>query len=113
MYKKHRLIQVHEANADLVPANGGSLAGCGFAVHYLKATIKVDVKEEGKELIYFVDDMVLFKESDNKSVEVEGIISDLDHTRKTQGHWTKTKRWERAIICSLRVYSETTQGTTY
>eukprot|EP00972_Heterocapsa_arctica_P064687 9545667-Heterocapsa_arctica.AAC.1 len=60
MYKKHRLIQVHKANTELVPANGGILAGCGFAVHYFQATIKVDVKEEGKELIYFVDDMGLF-----------------------------------------------------
>eukprot|EP00972_Heterocapsa_arctica_P060887 8979755-Heterocapsa_arctica.AAC.1 len=31
MYKKDRLIQVHKANADLVPADGGILAGCGFA----------------------------------------------------------------------------------
>eukprot|EP00972_Heterocapsa_arctica_P073430 10845867-Heterocapsa_arctica.AAC.1 len=31
MYKKNRLIQVHKANTDLVPADGGILAGCGFA----------------------------------------------------------------------------------
>eukprot|EP00972_Heterocapsa_arctica_P074911 11056459-Heterocapsa_arctica.AAC.1 len=41
----------------LTVANGGILAGCGFAVHYLQATIQVDVKEEGKELRYFADDM--------------------------------------------------------
>eukprot|EP00972_Heterocapsa_arctica_P057615 8500152-Heterocapsa_arctica.AAC.1 len=81
MCKKHRLIQVHKANTDLVPANGGNLGGCGFAVHYLKAMIKVDVKEEGKELIYLFDDMVLFKESDNKNVTVEGITLDLDRTK--------------------------------
>eukprot|EP00972_Heterocapsa_arctica_P077954 11496023-Heterocapsa_arctica.AAC.1 len=63
MYKKDRLIQVPKANTDPVPADGGILAGCGFAVHYLKATIKVDVKEEGKELRHFLDDMVLFKET--------------------------------------------------
>eukprot|EP00972_Heterocapsa_arctica_P100362 14799882-Heterocapsa_arctica.AAC.1 len=57
MYKKDRLIQVHKANTDLVPADGEILAGCGFAVHCLKATIKVDVKEEGKEPRDFVDDM--------------------------------------------------------
>eukprot|EP00972_Heterocapsa_arctica_P087347 12881750-Heterocapsa_arctica.AAC.1 len=28
MYKKDRLIQVHKANTDLAPANGGILAGC-------------------------------------------------------------------------------------
>eukprot|EP00972_Heterocapsa_arctica_P034148 5026462-Heterocapsa_arctica.AAC.1 len=63
MYKKDRLIQVHKANTALVPADGSILAGCGFAVHYLKATMKVDVKEEGKELRDLVDDMVLFKET--------------------------------------------------
>eukprot|EP00972_Heterocapsa_arctica_P011792 1726782-Heterocapsa_arctica.AAC.1 len=57
MYKNKKLIQIHKANTDLVPANGGILAGCGFAVRYLKAMIKVDVKEEGKELRDFVDDM--------------------------------------------------------
>eukprot|EP00972_Heterocapsa_arctica_P026010 3829236-Heterocapsa_arctica.AAC.1 len=31
MYKKHRLIQVHKANTEIVPANCGILAGCGFA----------------------------------------------------------------------------------
>eukprot|EP00972_Heterocapsa_arctica_P109307 16095146-Heterocapsa_arctica.AAC.1 len=66
MYRKYRLIQVHKANAALVPADGGMLAGCGFAVHYLKATIKVDVKEEGKELRDFVDDIVLFEETTNE-----------------------------------------------
>eukprot|EP00972_Heterocapsa_arctica_P035854 5273584-Heterocapsa_arctica.AAC.1 len=77
MYKKHRLIQVHKANTELVPANGGILAGCGFAVHYLKATIKVDVKEGGKERRDFVDNMVLFKESPNETTAFEGIITDL------------------------------------
>eukprot|EP00972_Heterocapsa_arctica_P091484 13496807-Heterocapsa_arctica.AAC.1 len=81
MYKKPRLIQVHKASTDLAPANGGIVAGCGFAVHYLKEMSKVDVKEEGKKLRYFVDDMVLFKESDNKNVVVEGIIVDLDRTK--------------------------------
>eukprot|EP00972_Heterocapsa_arctica_P048103 7094084-Heterocapsa_arctica.AAC.1 len=31
MYKKPRIIQVHKANTELVPANGGILAGCAFA----------------------------------------------------------------------------------
>eukprot|EP00972_Heterocapsa_arctica_P062760 9257156-Heterocapsa_arctica.AAC.1 len=80
MYKKHRLVQVHTANTDLIPANGGILAGCGFAVHYLKAMIKEDVNEEGNELIHFVDDMVLFKEYDTEVAAVEGIIQDVDDT---------------------------------
>eukprot|EP00972_Heterocapsa_arctica_P032269 4756342-Heterocapsa_arctica.AAC.1 len=76
---------MHKANTELVPANGGILVGCGFAVHYLKATIKVDVKEEGKELRYFVDDMVLFKESPNENTAVEGVIADLGHTKSKLG----------------------------
>eukprot|EP00972_Heterocapsa_arctica_P093615 13808964-Heterocapsa_arctica.AAC.1 len=43
--------------------------------------IKVDVTEEGKELRYVVDDMVLPKESDNEHFVVEGIIADLDRTK--------------------------------
>ena len=81
MYKKDRLIQVHKANTDLVPAGGGILAGCGFAVYFLKSTIKVDVKEEGKELRDFVDDMVLFKETANETDTVNGIIEDLANTK--------------------------------
>eukprot|EP00972_Heterocapsa_arctica_P016192 2387781-Heterocapsa_arctica.AAC.1 len=81
MYKKDRLILVHKANTELVPADGGILAGYGFAVRYLKATIKVDAKEEGKELRYFVDDVVLFKEITNEADTVKGIIEDLDRTK--------------------------------
>jgi hypothetical protein len=79
MYKKDRLIQV--SNTDLVPANGGILAGCGFAVHYLKGTIKVDVKDDDRGLRNFVDDMVLFREEDSEIEAVNGIISDLGHTK--------------------------------
>eukprot|EP00972_Heterocapsa_arctica_P024959 3678915-Heterocapsa_arctica.AAC.1 len=43
--------------------------------------VKVDVKEEGKELRDFVDDMEFFKESDNENYAVEGIIADLDRTK--------------------------------
>eukprot|EP00972_Heterocapsa_arctica_P108454 15972632-Heterocapsa_arctica.AAC.1 len=57
------------------------MAGCGFAVHYLKAMIKKGVKEEGKELRDFVDDMVLFKESVSEIAAVEGIMKDLDQTK--------------------------------
>eukprot|EP00972_Heterocapsa_arctica_P024240 3574992-Heterocapsa_arctica.AAC.1 len=64
----------------MVPADGGILAGCGFSVHYLKATITVDVKEEGKELRDFVDDMVLSKETPTAIDSVKGIVEDLGHT---------------------------------
>eukprot|EP00972_Heterocapsa_arctica_P085787 12642829-Heterocapsa_arctica.AAC.1 len=44
--------------------------------------IKVDVKEEGKELRDLVDDMVLcFKECGNANFADEGIITDLDRTK--------------------------------
>eukprot|EP00972_Heterocapsa_arctica_P066080 9748144-Heterocapsa_arctica.AAC.1 len=81
MYKKPRVVQVHKANTELIPANGGILDGCGFAVHYLKAMIKEDVKEEGKELRDYVDDMVLFNESFTEIGAIEGIIHDLDNTK--------------------------------
>eukprot|EP00972_Heterocapsa_arctica_P002324 336746-Heterocapsa_arctica.AAC.1 len=45
-----------------IEANRGILAGCAFALHYLKAMIKEDVKDETNELRDYVDDMVLFKE---------------------------------------------------
>eukprot|EP00972_Heterocapsa_arctica_P003384 505018-Heterocapsa_arctica.AAC.1 len=72
MYKKPRVVQVHKASTELIPATGGILAGCGFAE---------DVKEEGKEVRYFVDDMVLFKESVTEIGAIEGIIHDLDNTK--------------------------------
>eukprot|EP00972_Heterocapsa_arctica_P109430 16114039-Heterocapsa_arctica.AAC.1 len=57
MYRKPKVIQVHKANTEGIPANGGILAGCGYAVHF-----KVEVKEEGQELRDLVDDMALFRE---------------------------------------------------
>eukprot|EP00972_Heterocapsa_arctica_P100254 14783547-Heterocapsa_arctica.AAC.1 len=40
MYRTPRVMQVHKSNTDGIPANRGILAGCGYAVHYLKAMIK-------------------------------------------------------------------------
>eukprot|EP00972_Heterocapsa_arctica_P010340 1519631-Heterocapsa_arctica.AAC.1 len=40
MYRKPRVIQAHKANTEGVPANRVMLAGCGYAVHLLKAMIK-------------------------------------------------------------------------
>eukprot|EP00972_Heterocapsa_arctica_P038366 5649267-Heterocapsa_arctica.AAC.1 len=51
-----------------------------FGMHKKDRLIQVDVKEEGKELRYFVDDMVLFKETSNENDTVKGIIEDLDRT---------------------------------
>eukprot|EP00972_Heterocapsa_arctica_P031307 4609430-Heterocapsa_arctica.AAC.1 len=81
MCNKPRVGQVHKANAALITANRGMLAGCGYVVHYLKDMIKEDVKEEGNELIHVVDDMVLLKESDTEIGAVEGIMKDLDNTK--------------------------------
>eukprot|EP00972_Heterocapsa_arctica_P090980 13424019-Heterocapsa_arctica.AAC.1 len=44
MYRKPRLIQVDKASVEGISANRGILAGCGYAVHFLKAMIKVEVK---------------------------------------------------------------------
>eukprot|EP00972_Heterocapsa_arctica_P110067 16207179-Heterocapsa_arctica.AAC.1 len=40
MYKTSRIIQVHKSNAEPIEANRSILAGCGYAVHYLKAMIE-------------------------------------------------------------------------
>eukprot|EP00972_Heterocapsa_arctica_P016828 2484563-Heterocapsa_arctica.AAC.1 len=50
MYRTPRIIQVHKSNTDPIEANRGILAGCGYAVHYLKAMINEEVKDEGNEL---------------------------------------------------------------
>eukprot|EP00972_Heterocapsa_arctica_P084533 12452937-Heterocapsa_arctica.AAC.1 len=66
MYKTSRIIQVHKSNTQPIEANRGILAGCAYAVHYLKAMIKEDVKYKNNELRDYVDDMVLFKERDTE-----------------------------------------------
>eukprot|EP00972_Heterocapsa_arctica_P005678 837928-Heterocapsa_arctica.AAC.1 len=40
LYRSPRVIQVHKSNTEALPANRGILAGCGYAVHYLKAMIE-------------------------------------------------------------------------
>eukprot|EP00972_Heterocapsa_arctica_P005171 768224-Heterocapsa_arctica.AAC.1 len=62
----HNIVQVHKSNTQPIEANRGILAGCAFAVHYLKFMIKQDVNYENNELRYYVDDMVLFKEGDTE-----------------------------------------------
>eukprot|EP00972_Heterocapsa_arctica_P057691 8510221-Heterocapsa_arctica.AAC.1 len=39
MYRKARVTQVHKASIEGIPANMGILAGCGYAVHFLKCMI--------------------------------------------------------------------------
>ena len=66
MYKMDRVIQVHKSNTEPIEAQRGILAGCAYAVHYLKAMIKEQVKDDNNELRGYVDDMVLFKEGDTE-----------------------------------------------
>eukprot|EP00972_Heterocapsa_arctica_P050887 7479192-Heterocapsa_arctica.AAC.1 len=53
------------------------IAGYAFAVHYLKAMIKQDVKDENNELRYDVDDMILFNEGDTEEEAISGLYKDL------------------------------------
>ena len=39
MYARDRIVQVHGSHSETVEVNRGMLAGCGFAVHFLKAII--------------------------------------------------------------------------
>eukprot|EP00972_Heterocapsa_arctica_P058292 8600125-Heterocapsa_arctica.AAC.1 len=73
-------MQAHKANTEGIPANGGILAGFGYAVHFLKAMIKVEVKEEEKELRDFVD-MVLFRGDPTETQAVIIILDDLDTSK--------------------------------
>eukprot|EP00972_Heterocapsa_arctica_P042178 6217341-Heterocapsa_arctica.AAC.1 len=73
MCKTPRVIQVHKYNTEGIPANRGILAGCGYAVHYLKTTIKEEVKDGQHELRDFVDDMVPFKEEETATQTVTGL----------------------------------------
>eukprot|EP00972_Heterocapsa_arctica_P000119 19358-Heterocapsa_arctica.AAC.1 len=77
MYKTPRIAQVHKSNTQTIEANRGILAGCAFAVHYLKAIIKEDVKDENNELRDYVDDMVLFKEGDTEEEAISGLYKYL------------------------------------
>eukprot|EP00972_Heterocapsa_arctica_P037836 5569612-Heterocapsa_arctica.AAC.1 len=65
-----------------VKANRGILARCAYAVHYLKAMIKEDVKDENNELRDYVDDMVLFKEGDTEEEAIRGLYKDLAEAKQ-------------------------------
>ena len=58
MYAKPRVLSVHGVHTDSVEAENGILAGCGVAVHHLKATIKTTVGDK-VEVRDYVDDMVI------------------------------------------------------
>eukprot|EP00972_Heterocapsa_arctica_P049200 7240887-Heterocapsa_arctica.AAC.1 len=77
MYKTQGIVQVHKSNTQPIDANRGILAGCAYAVHILKAMIKQDVKYDNNELIYYVDDMVLFKEGDTEEEAISVLYQDL------------------------------------
>eukprot|EP00972_Heterocapsa_arctica_P071847 10613006-Heterocapsa_arctica.AAC.1 len=77
MHKTPRIVQVHKSNTQPIDANRGFLAGCAFAVHYLKALIEEDVKDENNDLRDYVDDVVLFKEGDTEEEAIRGLYKDL------------------------------------
>eukprot|EP00972_Heterocapsa_arctica_P091433 13488745-Heterocapsa_arctica.AAC.1 len=77
MYKTPRIVRIPKFNTQPIEANRGIIAGCAFAVHYLKSMIKQDVKDENNELIYYVDDMVLFKEGDTDEEAITGLYKHL------------------------------------
>eukprot|EP00972_Heterocapsa_arctica_P050294 7395668-Heterocapsa_arctica.AAC.1 len=65
-------------------ANRGILAGCAFAVHFLKSMIKEDVKDESNEHRDYVDDMVLFKEGDTEEATISGLYNYLMEAKKSE-----------------------------
>eukprot|EP00972_Heterocapsa_arctica_P057233 8445119-Heterocapsa_arctica.AAC.1 len=77
MYKTPRIVQVHKSNTQPIEANRGILAECAFAVHYLKAMIKEELKDENNELRDYVDDMVMFKDGDTEEEAISGHYKDV------------------------------------
>eukprot|EP00972_Heterocapsa_arctica_P032606 4801733-Heterocapsa_arctica.AAC.1 len=81
MYKAPRTIQVHKSNTQPIEASREILAGCAYAVHYLKAMVKEDVKDAENELRDYVDDMVLVKEGDTEEEAIRGLNKDLTEAK--------------------------------
>ncbi len=93
-------MQVHKSNTQPIETNCGILAGCGIAVHHLKALIKKDVKEQDTELRDFVDDMVMFKVGDTEEKSVGGLYSDLVHTKnKVEDIGQNLNTQKKTIVC--------------
>eukprot|EP00972_Heterocapsa_arctica_P040499 5967703-Heterocapsa_arctica.AAC.1 len=88
------------SNTQPIEANRGILAGCAFAVHYLKAMIKEDVKDENNELIYYVDDMALFKEGDTEEEAIRGLYNNLTEAKHKLPDIGQVQRQERAYLGS-------------
>ena len=67
MYARPRILQAHGSHSDDVEVNRGILAGCGFAVHFLKAIIGGIIGDVDVSPRDFVDDIVLHSCSSNQS----------------------------------------------
>ena len=64
MYARPRIAQVHGASSRPVEVNRGILAGCGFAVHFLKAIIIGILQESPVDNRDYVDDVALHNATD-------------------------------------------------
>lgn len=67
MYGQDRTISVHGAEIRGIGADRGLLAGCGYAVHYLKATVNRRIKGEN-DVRDYVDDVVIQEEAETPEV---------------------------------------------
>eukprot|EP00972_Heterocapsa_arctica_P074087 10937351-Heterocapsa_arctica.AAC.1 len=83
MYKTPRIIQVHESNTEPIQANRGILAGCGYAVRYLKAMINEEVTDDQTELRDFVDDVVRFQRRGNRRTNYRWTTQGFHSSRTT------------------------------
>ena len=79
MYGAPRVIQAHGAHSELVGVNRGMLAGCGFAVHFLKAIVIKILESSEVETRDFVDDLVLHSDSPSK----EQVVLDMQSAIET------------------------------
>ena len=74
VYRKTRTVQVHGAATELIAPERGILAGCGIAVHHLKASVnhRLDVPD----LTDYVDDLTVHTVQDT----VEQAVISIDQT---------------------------------
>ena len=84
MYGQKRTISVHGAEIRGVNADRGLLAGCGFAVHYLKAVANKRIKGDN-DVRDYVDDVVLQEEGSTPEGTLAGLTVGVSQVRDRFG----------------------------
>ena len=105
MYGAPRIIQAHGAHSGLVEVNRGMLAGCGFAVHFLKAIVVKILECSEVETRDFVDDLFLHSDSPSKEqvvLDVQGAIETVAEALEGY-HQVVNKAREQVFVSSTEL----------